>query len=98
MKQAIAARSHDQRDLFCLADSTANWEVFNKLDEEWEKGQKLNLCKGVRETYLPWINIRSFHSQTARLSTSLYFYHSIHTSNEVQHQIIYHAITISPEL
>lgn len=41
-------------------------ENLHKLDEEWEKGQKLNLCKGERETYLPWINIRSFHSQTAR--------------------------------
>lgn len=41
-------------------------ENLSKLDDEWEKGRRLNLCQGDKADYRPWINIRSLHSQTPR--------------------------------
>lgn len=36
------------------------------LIAKWEDGQSRGLGKGERNSYLPWINIRTFHSETSR--------------------------------
>lgn len=37
-----------------------------KLNENWERGLRLELGQGEHENYKPWINIRNFHSQAPR--------------------------------
>lgn len=36
------------------------------LDEEWKRGLARKLCQGELADYKPWIDIRSFHSETTR--------------------------------